>query len=103
MIICWSFGVRLPCDGWDVTDMLSRIVAPVSCQPMPQGLPPDTVIEAEPWPPQGRYGGFDSQAGTESLEFALAICVPPELFNLSAPSFCFGIIGTVESAPPNLF
>ena len=44
--------------------MLSRMVAPVLCQPIPQGLPPDTVIVAEPLPPQGRYGALDSQAGT---------------------------------------
>jgi hypothetical protein len=37
--------------------MLSRIVAPVSCQPIEQGLPPETVTDAEPVPPDGRNGG----------------------------------------------
>jgi hypothetical protein len=40
--------LRLPWEGDDVTDMLSRIVPPVSCQPMPQGLLPETIIVAEP-------------------------------------------------------
>ena len=37
--------------------MLSRIVAPVSCQPIEQGLPPEPVTDAEPVPPHGRNGG----------------------------------------------
>jgi len=72
MITCWSCGLRLPCDGDNVTDMLSRTVTPpgppgVSCQPTPQGLPPETVITAEPVPPHGRYGGFELQAGTDAF------------------------------------
>src|SRR4051812_883182 len=83
--------------------MLSRIVAPVSCQPMPHGLPPDTVMLAEPLPPQGRNGGLESQVGTDWLS-TLATCVSPG-FRVSGPLFgggaviapCWGAAGSQKS------
>src|SRR5580704_8116678 len=80
----------LPCAGEDRTSIASRIVLPVSCQPMKQDLLPSTIIEAEPVPPHGTVMFLTAQACSEAAADAEAVGGSGGAFGGVAAAVCTG-------------